>query len=108
MLSWLRRRSERARRIEAEANALVHKYGKRAYSIARRREQEASSLPMTQEWNRIALAVAQKAHKRVGLGTGTGMAMDADLGLRRPGSETLPFFDAQSQLEELERILRQR
>jgi hypothetical protein len=108
MLSWLRRRSERARRIEAEANALVHKYGKRAYSVARRREQEASSLPMTQEWNRIALAVARKAHKRVGLDRGTRMAMDADFGLRQPESETLPFFDARSQLEELERILRQR
>ena len=63
---------------------------------------------MTQVWNRIALAVARKAHKRVGLDAGTRMAMDADLGLGQANSETLPFFDARSQLEELERILRGR
>jgi hypothetical protein len=107
MLSWLRRRSERARRIDAEANALVHQYGKRAYSIARRREQEASSLSMTQEWNRIALAVARKAQRQVSLDTGTRMAMDADLGFGQANSETPPFFDARSQLDELEHILRQ-
>ncbi len=108
MLSWLRRRSERARRVEAEANALVHEYGKRAYSVARRREQEASSLAMTQEWNRIALAIAHQAHKRVGLDTGTRMALVADFGPARMTPETPAFFDARSQLEELERILRAR
>ena len=47
MLAWLGRRGERAKRIEAEADALVRDYGPHAYSVARLREQEASGFPMT-------------------------------------------------------------
>ena len=106
----LGRRGERARRIEAEADALVRDYGPQAYSVARLREHEASSFPMTQEWNRIACAVARKTHNRVGLDTATPMAADFHFGPGRMTNkaEAPPFFDARAQLEELERVLRAR
>jgi hypothetical protein len=58
MLSWLGGRGEMARRVEAEADRLVRDYGEQAYSVARLREDEASSVQMAQEWNHIARAVA--------------------------------------------------
>ena len=108
MRSWLRRRGETAKRIEAEADVLVRDFGTQAYSVARRREQEASSHRMTQEWNRIALAVAQKTHRRMGLDTGTRMAMDADPAAGPMTREIPQFYDARSQLDEIERILKER
>jgi hypothetical protein len=107
MLPWSGRRGERARRIEGEADVLVRDYGAQAYSVARLREHEASSFPMTQEWDRIACAVARKTHKRVGLDPATCMALDAHFGLGRMTNETEapPSFDARAQLEELERLL---
>jgi hypothetical protein len=104
MLSWLRRRGERARRIEAEADTLVRDYGVRAYSVARQRQRESASIPMKQEWSRIARAVARNAHQRVGLDIGARMAIDADYEHGR----TPVTFDARAQLKELERILRKR
>ncbi len=80
MLSWLRRRRERAERTEAEAEALLRAHGVEAYSEARRREREASSITMAQTWDRIALAIAHKMDKRVGFDTATRWASDADLG----------------------------
>ncbi len=110
MLPWLGRRSETAKRIEAEADVLVREHGKQAYSIARRREREASSLPMAREWKRIALAAARMTHKRVGLDTGTRLALDAGVvpGHVATEGEQPHFYDPRAQLEELERILRDR
>ena len=54
----------------------------------------------------ITFAVALKAHKS--LDTGTPMAMDADFGLGPMTSEAPRFFNSRSQLEEVERILRER
>jgi hypothetical protein len=71
MLSWLRRRRETIERIDAEADALVHKLGAAAYSAARRREHEASSDAMAKHWHRVALAIAKKTSKRVGFDTAT-------------------------------------
>jgi hypothetical protein len=109
MLAWLGRRGERAKRIEAEADVLVRDYGPQAYSLARSRQQEASSFPMTQEWNRIASAIARKMHTPVGLDKATGVAADAHFGPGRMTTEAAPpFFDARAQLEELERVFRAR
>ena len=78
MLSWLRRRRERAERIDGEAEALIRDFGVDAYSEARQREREASSSAMAREWNRVALAIARKMGKRVGFDTASGMASDVD------------------------------
>ena len=83
MLSWLRRRRDQAERIEAEANALIVDLGDRGYSEARRRAREASSNEMEREWSRVALAIARKTGKHVGLDTATRMAMEADFSGRR-------------------------
>ena len=77
MFAWLRRRRQRA--IEAEAYALIRRFDADAYGEARFREREASSEASARHWNRVALAVAHKTGKRVGLDTSTRMAMDVDL-----------------------------
>jgi hypothetical protein len=71
MLSWLRHRRESIERIDAEADAFIHNLGAAAYSAARRREHEASSDTMVKHWGRVALAIAKKTGKRVGLDTAT-------------------------------------
>jgi hypothetical protein len=77
MLSWLRRRRETAERIEAEADALIGELGVEAYAEARRREYESSGDAIALRWNQIALAVAHKTGKRIGVDTSTRMAMNA-------------------------------
>ena len=78
MLSWLARRRATIARIDAEAEALIHGFGDRTYSEARRREREASSEAIVRDRGRVALAVARKTGKRVGLDTASRMALDAD------------------------------
>jgi hypothetical protein len=106
MLSWLRRRRERAERIDAEADALISAFGDSAYSEARCREREASSDEMEREWSRVALAIARKAGRRIGLDTATRMAMDADFSIRDDATEleTAPLDDTDP-LDELMRIV---
>jgi len=82
MLTWLRRRREQAERIEAEADALISDLGDGAYAEARRRAREASSDEMEREWSRVALSVARKTGKRIGLDAATRMTMDADFSAR--------------------------
>ena len=77
MLGWLRRRHETAERIEAEAEAVMRAYAVRAYAEARRREREAKSTAEAQNWSRVALLIAERTCKRVGLDTATRMASDA-------------------------------
>jgi hypothetical protein len=77
MLSWLRRWRETAERIEAEAEMLIAELGFEAYAEARRREYLSSDDAIALRWNQIALAVAHKTGKRIGLDTSTRMAMNA-------------------------------
>ena len=77
MLSWQRRRRETAERIDAEAGALIGELGVEAYAEARRREYESSDDAIALRWNRVALAVAHKNGKRIGLDTSSRMAMNA-------------------------------
>ena len=107
MLSWLPRQRARTERVEAEAEALIRDLGLAAYSEARRREREASSDAIAKDWGRVALAVAHKTGKRIGLDTSTRMAINAVFAPdrewaaareRRPYSELRP-------VEELTRIV---
>ena len=106
MLSWLRRRREQAERIEAEADALISDLGDGAYAEARRREREASSDEMEREWRRIALAIARKTGKSVGLDTATRMAAEADFSAFEDGTKARsePIEDIDP-LDELMRIV---
>jgi hypothetical protein len=76
MLSWLRRRKT-AERIDAEADALIGELGVEAYAEACRREYESSGDAIALRWNQVALAVAHKTGKRIGLDTSSPMAMNA-------------------------------
>jgi hypothetical protein len=75
--AWLRQRRERAERIEDEADELIRLLGDDAYAEARRREYTASSSATAREWNLIALAIASRTGRRIGLDLSTRMAMNA-------------------------------
>lgn len=79
MLRWMRLRRERMEQINSEAVALVETLGVAAYSAARRRECEASTYAAARHWRHVALAIARKSGKRVGLDAATRGARDADL-----------------------------
>jgi hypothetical protein len=107
MLSWLARRRARIVRIEAEAEALIRNLGDWAYSEARRREHEASSDAIAKDWSRVALAVARRTGKRVGLDVATRLATDADFSLRENEAASIepPPHAKTDPIEELARIV---
>ena len=51
----------------AEAEALIREFCDEAYSEALRREREANSNEIAKDWSRVALAVAHKMRRRVGV-----------------------------------------
>jgi hypothetical protein len=110
MLSWLRRRREKAERIDAKARALIRAFGVDAYSEARQRERQAQSAEATQEWRAVAVAIARKTGKRVGLDTATRMAIDADFSAARQGGDERKNlnFPEVDQIEELKRVISER
>jgi hypothetical protein len=59
MFWWSPRRRVRIEHIDAEAEALIGYFGLEAYSEARRREREASSDAIAEDWDRVALMVAR-------------------------------------------------
>jgi hypothetical protein len=65
--------------IDEEARAMISDFGVDAYCEARRREHEASSDAMAQDWGQIALAVARKMSKRIDVDPSTRVAMNAVL-----------------------------
>jgi hypothetical protein len=83
MLSWLRRRRERAERIDAQVKALIRAFGVDAHYEARQRQRGAESAEAAQEWRAVARAIARKTGSRLGLDTATRMAMDADFSTAR-------------------------
>jgi hypothetical protein len=96
-----------ARRVEADAAALLAEYKHAAYSEARQRQRDAHNAVTFAHWGRVALAVARLTGKRVGLDTATRMAMDADFRGKRERlsslvREPLPDIDP---IEELRRTL---
>ena len=79
MLRWLRHRHEARRLAQADAEALIRDYGAAAYREARERERDVMILPdgttpagrTPAHWRRVALIVARKAGKRIGIDTAT-------------------------------------
>jgi hypothetical protein len=76
MATWAPSRRARMERIDAEAEALIRELGDCAYQEARRREHEASSDAIAEDWALIAKAVARKTGSRVGLNLSTQLEMN--------------------------------
>jgi hypothetical protein len=108
ILSWLRRRRERTRRIEVEASMLVRELGSDAYAEARLMQRKSKSTEQREYWRDVAMAVARITRKRVGLDTATRMTMDADFSDRR--EMATPEFEPQhvDPIDELMRIIGER
>ena len=106
MRRWLRRRRERAERIEIEADELVRLFGADAYSEARWREHTASSPARAQEWDLIAFAIARQTGCRIGLDLSTPMEMNAVFAADREPDERRPRSHSEpAPLDALKRIL---
>ena len=76
MSTWAPSRRARMERIDAEAEALIRELGDCAYQEARRREHEASSDAISEDWALVAKAVARKTGSRVGLNLSTQLEMN--------------------------------
>ena len=86
MSTWAPSRRVRMERIDAEAEALIRELGDCAYQEARRREHEASSDAIAEDWALVAKAVARKTGSRVGLNLSTQLEMNTFFVLDRdPG-----------------------
>ena len=59
---------------------LVRELGPEAYAEARLMQRRAKSAEDRRHWRDVALAVARKTGKRIGLDTATRMAVEADFG----------------------------
>src|ERR1700723_2926457 len=87
MNTWAPSKRARNERIDAEADALIRDLGDRAYQDARRREHEASSDAIAEDWALVAKAIARKTGTRVGLNQSTQLAMNTFFVLdREPGA----------------------
>jgi hypothetical protein len=76
MVSWARSRRARMERIEVEAETLIRDFGQGAYHEARRREHEASSDAIAEDWALVARAVARQTGSRIGLNISTQLEMN--------------------------------
>jgi hypothetical protein len=63
VLYWQRPRGLRLE-TNLEAKTLISELGGEAYSVARRRAEEASSETMAKDWSVVALVIARKTRKR--------------------------------------------
>ena len=87
MTTWAPSKRSRSERIEAEADGLISNLGDRAYQEARRREHEASSDAIAEDWALVAKAIARKTGTRVGLNLSTQLEMNTFFVLdREPGA----------------------
>ncbi len=101
MSTWTPSRRTRMERIDAEAEALIRELGDQAYQEARRREHEASSDAIAEDWALVARAVARKTGSRVGLNLSTQLEMNTFFVLdREPGAarETRPLPEPEVKL----------
>jgi hypothetical protein len=102
MTTWAPSKRARSERIEAEADALIRDLEDRAYQEARRREHEASSDAIAEEWAFVAKAIARKTGSRVGLNLSTQLAMNTFFVLdREPGvaHRAQPWLELESEPE---------
>jgi hypothetical protein len=102
MTTWAPSKRARNERIEAEADNLIRDLGDCAYQEARRREHEASSDAIAEDWALVAKAIARKTGCRVGLNLSTQLAMNTFFVLdREPGAahKARPQQEPESELE---------
>jgi hypothetical protein len=86
MTTWAPSKRARMERVEAEAEALIRDLGDQAYHEARRREHEASSDAIAEDWALVARVIARKTGSRVGLNLSTQLEMNTFFVLdREPG-----------------------
>ena len=92
MIKWLRRRAEAKRLANADADVLIGDLGEEAYWEARRRERDVILADGTTHqgrapahWKRVALIVAKRNGRTIGLDTATRMADDVGAGAIRKG-----------------------
>ena len=86
MNTWAPSKRARIERIDVEAEALIRDLGDQAYHEARRREHEASSDAIAEDWALVAKAIARKTGSRVGLNLSTQLEMNTFFVLdREPG-----------------------
>jgi hypothetical protein len=100
MSTWAPSRRARTERIDAEAEALIRELDDRAYQEARRREHEASSDAIAEDWALVAKAIARKTGSRVGLNLSTQLEMNTFFVLdREPGvaSKVRPRSEPESE-----------
>jgi len=104
---WSSRRRARIERIEAEAKTLICDLGVAAYSEARRREHEASSDAIAEDWALVALAVARLISKREDIDSSTRLAMNVLLIPDREPAQTSkpPSLSGLRHPDELTRIV---
>ena len=115
MLRWLGRRQLTARLAQADAEALIRDHGGEAYSEARRRERDVTLPDGTthagrtpEHWRRVALIVARKTGKRIGLDTATRMSLDADFSKRGEPQSLGLEPQKVDPIDELKRLIRDR
>jgi hypothetical protein len=100
MNTWAPSKRARNERIDAEADALIRDLGDRAYQEARRREHEASSDSIAEDWALVAKAIARKTGSRVGLNLSTQLEMNTFFVLdREPGAAHIARPHPESELE---------
>ena len=98
MVSWAPSRRAKMERIEAEAELLIRELGDGAYHEARRREHEASSDVIAQDWAMVARAVARQTGSRIGLNISTQLEMNTFFVLDRdPGEARDPRSFAETE-----------
>jgi hypothetical protein len=77
MLDWWRKKSSaqavRRREIRVDAEVLRVLFGDGAYYEARRRSRDDTS-PEAKHWRAVAVVIAQRSERKVGLDTATLMA----------------------------------
>jgi hypothetical protein len=100
MTTWAPSKRARSERIEAEADALIRELEDCAYQEARRREHEASSDAIAEDWALVAKTIARKTGSRVGLNLSTQLAMNTFFVLdREPGVAHKARSRPESELE---------
>ena len=92
--------------LNADAGMLVRELGHDTYPEARLMQRRAKSVDGRRDWRDVAIVVARRTGKRVGLDTATRMSLDANFSER--GEQQSPGIEPQKvdPIEELKRLIR--
>lgn len=77
MMSWSRLRRERSAWADTVGDAFIAEFGIDAYSKARGLQRDAATCELTSHWARVALTIARKMRKDIGLDTAAHMGKDS-------------------------------